>query len=108
MKVYLEGANKLNYSYHQNKMGVLFPPYLTLYQDYFPCSVQCKLSAEMVLLAEQLLIEEEMNEILSILIQHLCCLCLLFQGGIWYFSSYLQNGLTDEFSDLICSGYLPL
>ncbi len=108
MKVYLEGANKLHYSYHHNKMAVLFPPYLTLHQDYFPCSVQCKFSTEKVLLAEQLLIEEEMNEILSILIQHLCSLCLLFQDRIWYFSSYLQNDLTGEFADLICSGYLPL
>jgi hypothetical protein len=108
MKVYLEGDNKLHYSYHLNKIALLFPPYLTLHQDYFPCSVRCNLSAEKVLLAEQLLIEEEMSEILSILRQHLCSLCLLFQDRIWYFSSYLHKDVTGEFSDLICSGYLPL
>jgi hypothetical protein len=108
MKVYLEGTDKLHYSYHLNKIALLFPPHLTLHQDYFPCSVKCKLSTERVLLAEQLLIEEEMSEILSILRQHLCSLCLLFQDRIWYFSSYLHNDLTGEFSDLNCSGYLPL
>jgi hypothetical protein len=108
IEVYLERANEIHYSYHHNKMAILFTPYLTLHQDYFPCSLECKLSLEKVVLAEQLLIEEEMTEILSILIKHLSCICLLYQGGIWFFSSSLENNSIGHFSSLICLGYLPL
>jgi hypothetical protein len=81
-------------SWRVNKIASLFPPYLTLLPDYFPCSVECKLTLHLAHVYHGILMEQGLGEIEKLLNAHLTGLTIIAGGEILFSKDYTraENG----------------
>jgi hypothetical protein len=104
----LGNSTELWYDYRANKISSLFPPYLSLHQDYFPCSLDCVGSLEKCRSAEQSLKECDLAEMLPHIKDHLSGIFVLYDQTLWFARKYLYDSVCTTFSDFHSTGFIDL
>lgn len=107
IKELFDNAQDIFYDYQSNKIASLFQPYLSLHQDYFPCSIDCVETLTKCHNAENALIECGLSELLPMIKSHLSGIYLLYNDVLWCSRSYSNNNDT-LFSNFKKIGYLNI
>lgn len=83
---FLEGLAPVSWhDWRMNRLASLFPPYLTVIPDFFPCSIRCPSTGALSLEYEQLLLSVGLSELRDLVAAELRRPLLVHDGWIYRF-----------------------